>query len=331
MFETPPPPSLLRRSSSSIAEEPAALRSRPAGRWMATAERPVLCLAHVRILVAGQRRGGGAPKRKLRSKPSPTPFPPRASQGCQATRAPPAAREICHPVASSKMPDRDEMAPTCGGRLGGGGGGASGFSFGLRKDGGGDGVETAAECPLAAETESESRDGRRGEEKKEAFSKGEEALDFVVTGDTSGTVTVWRFLYGDGEDFSDGDGPPTPPTKTKGEGFVHRGPEGRRRGGSGKCVRTVDEGAPPARLVSVLEYRAHQVMCGKTTACLPSPKGNTCKAFCCVCFGGGKECVCVKISFISSRFLHWELWHRSLIEGRSSSIQQGWYLVAARS
>ncbi|CAM9706006.1 unnamed protein product, partial [Ascophyllum nodosum] len=133
------------------------------------------------------------------------------------------------------------------------------FSFGLRKDGGGDGVETAAECPLAAETESESRDGRRGEEKKEAFSKGEEALDFVVTGDTSGTVTVWRFLYGDGEDFSDGDGPPTPPTKTKGEGFVHRGPEGRRRGGSGKCVRTVDEGAPPARLVSVLEYRAHQM------------------------------------------------------------------------
>ena len=134
-----------------------------------------------------------------------------------------------------------------------------------------------------------------------------EVADFIATGDTGGTVTLWEFLAGDdgvaasggggvapseGSDVAasegggiapsghsgvapsegggvarSGDGDVAPslgedlPQATKvWEGFVHRGPSGRRRGG----VHTGGEAAKGAprlpSLVPVLEYRAHQVI-----------------------------------------------------------------------
>ena len=94
------------------------------------------------------------------------------------------------------------------------------------------------------------------------------AVDFIATGDTGGTVTVWEILSGEGCGggvplSQDGERPPQGTPGVKG-GFVHRGPSGKRRGGNGVDV---DAGAGaggkapfPPGLSPVLEYRAHQVI-----------------------------------------------------------------------
>ena len=89
------------------------------------------------------------------------------------------------------------------------------------------------------------------------------ALDFVVTGDTGGTVTVWEFLPegGSGVLVPMDEGNCRGGASDVEGGFVHRGPAGKRRSGSGMSADGAAAGEPPPRpgLVPVLSYRAHQV------------------------------------------------------------------------
>lgn len=89
------------------------------------------------------------------------------------------------------------------------------------------------------------------------------AVDFVATGDTVGTVTVWEFLPGGGSGVlaSFGEGSLREGAPDVRGGFVYRGPAGKRRGGNGMSGEGVAGGEPPPRpgLVPVLSYRAHQV------------------------------------------------------------------------
>lgn len=89
------------------------------------------------------------------------------------------------------------------------------------------------------------------------------AVDFIVTGDTGGTVTLWEFLPGDGSGVlapMDGANVREGASDVRGE-FVHRGPAGKRRGGNGMSAEGAAAREPPPRpgLVAVLAYRAHQV------------------------------------------------------------------------
>lgn len=89
------------------------------------------------------------------------------------------------------------------------------------------------------------------------------AVDFIATGDTGGTVTVWEFLPGGGSGVL---APMAGANLRQGAsdvrgGFVHRGPAGKRRGGNGMSAEGEEAGEPPPcpGLVPVLAYRAHQV------------------------------------------------------------------------
>ncbi len=93
--------------------------------------------------------------------------------------------------------------------------------------------------------------------------------DFIVTGDTGGTITVWEVLPGEGCGDGGGGGGVSS-TLHQGlpgvrEGFVHRGPAGKRRGGNrvkaGAGAGAGAGGKPLSLpgLAPVLEYRAHQV------------------------------------------------------------------------
>eukprot|EP00752_Nemacystus_decipiens_P003736 g3442.t1 len=90
------------------------------------------------------------------------------------------------------------------------------------------------------------------------------ALDFVVTGDTGGKVTVWEFVPARGTGVLasvDGGNVREGASDVRG-GFVHRGPAGKRRSGDGMSADGVEgaEGPPPCPgLVPVLSYRAHQM------------------------------------------------------------------------
>lgn len=90
----------------------------------------------------------------------------------------------------------------------------------------------------------------------EGVSREEAVIDFIVTGDTAGTVTVWQLLHDGGDEKKGSPGEVCP---SQGDGvpgrFVHRGPEGRRRGNP----RFDDASMAPVRLVPVLRYCAHQV------------------------------------------------------------------------
>lgn len=92
------------------------------------------------------------------------------------------------------------------------------------------------------------------------------AVDFIATGDTGGTVTLWEFLPGRGSGvlaYMDG-GHLRQGASGVREGFVYRGPAGKRRGGNGMsaAVGGAAAGESPRRpgLVPVLSYRAHQVL-----------------------------------------------------------------------
>jgi len=89
------------------------------------------------------------------------------------------------------------------------------------------------------------------------------SADFLVTGDTRGTVTVWEVLPREGGGGCGGGVPPSVDQATAGVrgGFVHRGPAGKRRGGNGVDPDLGAGGKPPSfpGLAPVLEYRAHQV------------------------------------------------------------------------
>lgn len=88
------------------------------------------------------------------------------------------------------------------------------------------------------------------------------ALDFVVTGDTGGTVTVWEFLpeRGSGVLVSMGDGNVREGASDVRGGFIHRGPAGTRRSGRMTADGAAAGEPPPCPgLVPVLSYRAHQV------------------------------------------------------------------------
>lgn len=92
-----------------------------------------------------------------------------------------------------------------------------------------------------------------------------DVVDLIATGDTGGTITVWEFL-------SEGGVGGVLPSKERvilqqgvsgvRGGFVHRGPAGKRRGGTEMGAGGAAGGKCPScpALVPVLEYRAHQVM-----------------------------------------------------------------------
>lgn len=92
--------------------------------------------------------------------------------------------------------------------------------------------------------------------------------DLVITGDTGGTVTVWQVLTdepglpagGGNSEQDSGLGDESREKWSQADvrgGFVHRGPEGRRRGATVGAEHMEETFLP--RLFPVLEYRAHQV------------------------------------------------------------------------
>lgn len=72
-------------------------------------------------------------------------------------------------------------------------------------------------------------------------------------------MTVWEFVRGGHiSRFKESVDPVQ--VSQEGETFIHRGPEGRRRGGAKKVGEVVAGSPALPSLVPVLEYRAHQVM-----------------------------------------------------------------------
>lgn len=122
--------------------------------------------------------------------------------------------------------------------------------------------------------------GYGGEEGKAGTASSPEgsAVDLIIAGDTCGAVTLWRVVTcaepvpvapSDGGSDECGRSPRRSGSGSRSRdgrgfddlgGFVHRGPEGRRRG-SAAAAAEEGLGASRPRLVPVLEYRAHQVGC----------------------------------------------------------------------
>lgn len=243
---------------SSFPSSPGHAASRPMGRWLVTGERPVLCAAHVRVvLVAGGQRRPPAPK--LKPKPSKSWKVPTSSGGERRFgEVAEGASFGCKGTRSSRMSSGFVAA------------GASGLidELSYPEDGskavGGEGKEVVCKSPSVYSREdrrflSTAKSGLGHDRRSEIIARDEEeaVVDFIVTGDTSGMVTVWQLLHGGGDEKgSPGKDRPSPPQGDDLPGrFVHRGPEGRRRGNP----RFDEASMPPARLVPVLRYGAHQV------------------------------------------------------------------------
>lgn len=231
----------IRRSRNpSIATTTASLpsrsehaASRPIGRWLVTGERPVLCAAHVRVVLVegGQRQKLAKPSSEVEG----------ASLGCKGTRS---SRMSSGFVAVGASGLIDELSYPEGGSK----------AVGKR------GKEEVCESPSVSfradmrflSTAESDLGHDRG---SEGVSREEAVVDFIVTGDTAGTVTVWQLLRNElDEKGSPGEDRPPQQDGVPGR-FVHRGPEGRRRGNP----RFDETSMPSVRLLPVFRYCAHQV------------------------------------------------------------------------
>ena len=236
-------------------------RSQSSGRWMAPGKRPVLCLAHVRVTipvgflspqspVCNEQAKPEAERGNLDRGPTGNFIGQASTSGIAGVKA---TVNRCHrrdaesagsdegdpqehserskafPERSEDYPDRSEAQENV-----------------VRS-------ERRRDPPLAKALHDRGEVG--GAEKETAAN----VVDFIATGDTGGTVTLWEFLPA-GEGVAPSEGEDSPRSSQVKEGFIHRGPSGRRRGGVHAGGESAT-GTPQLRfLVPVLEYRAHQVM-----------------------------------------------------------------------
>lgn len=230
----------LRRDNDTGEGAEREARSRPAGRWMASGERPVLCLGHARVIVPN---------------------------GVDRTRVmvPHDSDRVCARCVGGEEGTVDINDPKV----------AVLESFHHKKEAEGNSDDEPGvpkDCPLREDARGVAPEGRwdaghantrQRARRADGRERSEQVVgDFILTGDTGGTVTVWEFLPGVAVSSSKR---PDPPQVAEVEGgFVHRGPAGRRRGG-----KAAAEAPPLPGLVPVLQYRAHQVM-GRT-ACTALP------------------------------------------------------------
>lgn len=216
------------------------LSSFPAGRWMTASGRPVLCVTNVRVVpqpVDYRSRVKGPGRAPTSAKVSDV-------HGCSRTRY--SLNPMVHDGGGGgELPSGQDQA----------------VSHGQEE-------QNVHEQNLREDNSTASMGRGHGDSTKAPASR---AVDLVVTGDTSGVVTVWRLAY---DEASISSRHAAGKYNTRGEvrgnanscggngqapsDFVHRGSEGRRRGSVG--ILKNGKGAPQPDLVYVMEYRAHQVI-----------------------------------------------------------------------
>lgn len=122
-----------------------------------------------------------------------------------------------------------------------------------------DGAEKQGEMEQECRSTGRTSDTLRERGRSHGEEKLTESVDLIITGDTGGTVTLWEFVPGGSVSRFAGASDPSRSAGIR-NGFVHRGPAGRRRGGVGTHVKGAAKIPPFPGLVRVLGYRAHQVV-----------------------------------------------------------------------
>lgn len=239
----------IRHANGNVAADTAReTRSQSAGRWMASGKRPVLCLAHARVTLAEGFPSPQSPVCRDHAKP--------AAERGDLDRGP--AGNFVGQVPTPDIDGVEAVVNRCHRR----GAGSEG------RDGGDpqehpERLEALNNMFVSYERRCDPPVSKARQDRGEVDGPGRETaaevVDFIATGDTGGTVTVWEFLPGvGGAAPSEGEDPPR--SSKVGEGFVHRGPSGRRRGGVHAGGEAAAGSPRLPSLVPVLEYRAHQVI-----------------------------------------------------------------------
>lgn len=239
----------IRHANRDVASDTSReTRSQSAGRWTASGKRPVLCLAHVRVALSEGFPSHQSPVCSRQAEP--------VAECGDFNRGP--AGDFAGQVSTSDIDGMEAVVNRCHRR------GAESAG----RDGGG--PQERSEH-LDAQENIFVSDNRRcyphfamaRQDGDDVEGAGREAAaevaDFIASGDTGGTVTLWQFLPGVGSAVSSEDEDP-PRSSKVGEGFVHRGPSGRRRGGVHAGGETAAGTPRLPSIVPVLEYRAHQVI-----------------------------------------------------------------------
>ena len=238
----------VRHANGDVASDTAReTRSQSAGRWMASGKRPVLCLAHVRVALS---EGFPSPQSPVCSKQTKS----AAGRG-DLNRGP--AGDFVDQVFTSDDEGVEAVVNRCHRR-------------GAESAGCDEGGPQGRPEHLDAQENSFVSDKRRRDppfamarqDRDDVDGAGRKAAaevaDLIASGDTGGTVTLWQLLPGVGSAVPSDEDPPR--SSKVGEGFVHRGPSGRRRGGVHAGGETAAETPRLPSLLPVLEYRAHQVI-----------------------------------------------------------------------